>query len=63
MSRRVWLVALWVYALAAAADVAFQLNEDRQAGRDWLTPANLVVTVSAGLFWPVDLVAHQLLGR
>jgi hypothetical protein len=63
LSRRVWLVALWVYALAAAADVAFQLSEDRWAGRDWLAPANLIVTMSAGLFWPVDLVAQRLLGR
>jgi hypothetical protein len=59
----VWLLALWVYALAAMADVAYQLDDDRRAGRDWLTPANLVVTVSAGLFWPVDLVAQWLLGR
>ena len=63
MSRRVWLVALWVYALAAVADIAFHLNKDRLAGQDWRAPDNLVVAVSAGLFWPIDLVARRLLAR
>lgn len=62
-SRRVWLVALCLYALAAAADVALHLNEHRRAGRDWFTPANLAVAVSASLFWPIDLVAQLLLAR
>ncbi len=59
--RRAWLVALWLYALAAAADAGFHLNADRRAGRDWLAPASLVVAIPAGLFWPLDLVAHSLL--
>jgi hypothetical protein len=63
MSRRVWLVALWLYAVLAAADVAIHLNEDRLAGQDWRAPDNLAVAVSAGLFGPVDLVARRLLGR
>lgn len=63
MSRRVWLVALSLYALAAAADVAFHLAEDRRIGQNYLDPANLVVAVSAGLFWPIDLVARQLFAR
>jgi hypothetical protein len=63
MGRRIWLVALWLYAILAAADVAFHLNEDRLAGQDWRAPDNLAVAVSAGLFWPVDLVARQLLAR
>jgi hypothetical protein len=63
MSRRVWLVALWLYAVLAAADVAIHLSEDRLAGQDWRAPDNLAVAVSAGLFWPVDLVARRLLGR
>jgi hypothetical protein len=63
MSRRVWLVALWLYAVLAVADVAIHLNEDRLAGQDWRASDNLAVAVSAGLFWPVDLVARRLLGR
>ena len=63
VGRRVWLVALWLYAIAAGADVAFHLNEDRLAGQDWRAPDNLAVAVSAGLFWPIDLVARQLLAR
>jgi hypothetical protein len=61
MSRRVALVALWLYAIAAAADVAVHLSQNRQAAQDWLEPANLAVAVSAGLFWPIDLVARRLL--
>jgi len=63
LSRPVWLVALSVYALAAVADVAAHLAADRQAGGDWLTPANLIVAASASLFWPVDLVAQSLLAH
>ena len=63
MNRRVWLVALWLYAILAAADIAGHLNDDRLAGQNWLAPDNLAVAVSAGLFWPVDLVARRLLGR
>ncbi|HEV2334115.1 MAG TPA: hypothetical protein VGS13_01330 [Stellaceae bacterium] len=63
MSRRVWLVGLSLYALAALSDVAVHLRDDQRAGREWLGPAALAVAVSAGLFWPLDLVAQQLLGR
>jgi len=63
VSRRIWLAALWLYAMAAAADVAFHLNEDRLAGQDWRAPDNLAVAVAAGMFWPVDLVARRLLAR
>ena len=63
MTRRVWLIVLTLYALAAIADVALHLGEHRRAGRDWLSPANLAVAVSAGLFWPIDLVAQVLLAR
>ena len=60
---RLWLVGLCLYAVAAVADVAVHLSADRRAGRDWLAPASLAVAVSAGLFWPLDLVAQQLLAR
>jgi hypothetical protein len=63
MSRRLWLVGLWLYAVAAAADIAVHLNADRRAGENWLSPANIAVAISAGLFWPVDLVAQRLLTR
>lgn len=63
LRRRVWLVALWLYALAAAADVTAHLAAQRRAGRDWLAPSPIVVAVSAGLFWPLDLVAQLLLAR
>jgi hypothetical protein len=56
-------VALWLYALAAAADIAVHLVEHQRAGREWLAPAPIIVAVSAGLFWPVDLVAQLLLAR
>jgi hypothetical protein len=63
MNRRIWLVGLWLYAIAAAADVAVHLDEDRRDGENWLAPDNLAVAVSAGLFWPIDLVARRLLAR
>ncbi len=61
--RRVWLLALWLYAVAAFADIALHLAEHHRAGRDFLSPANLAVAVSAGLFWPLDLAAQLLLAR
>jgi hypothetical protein len=61
MSRRAWLAGLSLYAIAAAADIAVHLNADRRAGENWLAPASLAVAVSAGLFWPADLVAQLLL--
>jgi hypothetical protein len=63
MSRRVWLVALCLYAIAAVADATVYLREETLAGQDWRAPDNLAVAVSAGLFWPVDLVARLLLAR
>ena len=63
MSRRVSLLALCLYGLAAIGDAALHLREDVQAGQDWRAVDNLAVAVSAGLFWPADLVARLLLGR
>ena len=59
--RRLWLVGLWLYALAGAADAAVYLRGEARIGQDWRTPDNLAVAFSAGLFWPVDLVAKALL--
>jgi hypothetical protein len=50
-----------LYGAAALADIAWHLAEDTRAGQDWRAPANLVVAFSAGLFWPVDLIAEYLL--
>jgi hypothetical protein len=63
MSRRVWLAALLLYTIAAAADIAVHLDEQRRGGGNWLVPANLAVAVSASLFWPIDLVAQLLVAR
>jgi len=63
MWRRIWLVGLLLYAIAGAADAAIFLHEETLAGQNWWAPDNLAVAFSAGLFWPVDLVARRLLNR
>ena len=61
MLRRVWLIALCLYALSALADGALHLREDVRAGQDWRAADNLAVATSAALFWPLDLLARILL--
>ena len=61
--RRLWLAALMLYGTAALADMAGHLATAQSAGHDWRTPAHLVIAFSAGLFWPIDLVAEHLLSR
>jgi hypothetical protein len=63
MNRRAWLVGLWLYAIAGATDAAIFLRHEARAGEDWWAPDNLAVAFSAGLFWPVDLLARALLPR
>jgi hypothetical protein len=63
MSRRAWLIALCLYAAAAATDFGVHLRADSHAGQDWRDPGNLAVAFSAGLFWPADLIAALLLPR
>jgi hypothetical protein len=63
MGRRLWLATLLLYAAAVTADIASHLAADVRAGQSWHDPANLVVALSAGLFWPVDIVAQHLLSR
>ena len=63
MSRRVWLVGLLLYAIAGTADAVIFLRAEAQAGQNWWAPDNLAIAFSAGLFWPVDLVARSLLNR
>ena len=62
-SRRLWLAALVLYGAAGLADMSARLAAERRAGHDWHDPAHLTVAFSAGLFWPVDLVAGHLLSR
>ena len=63
VSRRAWLVGLSLYAIAGAAAATLFLNHEARAGEDWWAPDNLAVAFSAGLFWPVDLVAKSLLAH
>jgi len=62
-ARRLWLLALVLYGAAALADIVAHLAADVRAGQNWWAPDNLAVAVSAGLFWPVDLIAGHLLSR
>jgi hypothetical protein len=61
MGRRVLLAALCLYGLATVADIALHLRDDTATGEVWWAPDNLIVAFSAGLFWPIDLVARELL--
>jgi hypothetical protein len=60
--RRLWLVALCLYAAVAAADFSIRLLEDRRPGERISLP-NAIVAFAAGLFWPADVVARILSGR
>jgi hypothetical protein len=60
-ARRLWSVGLALYALAALADMGHHLYQSDRTGQSWHAPGNLIVAFSAGLFWPADLVARQLL--
>jgi hypothetical protein len=61
MRRRVWLVGLSLYGLAASADLAYHLIDDLYTGDQVIAFSEVVVAFSAALFWPVDLVAMALL--
>jgi hypothetical protein len=63
MRRRLYLIGLCLYGLVAVADAAVHLAMHYGANGDFLSPASLAVAVSAGLFWPLDLVARVLLAR
>jgi hypothetical protein len=62
MRRRVWLVALILYAAAGIADGASRVAAPPVAGSHPNTLSTLAVAFCAGLFWPIDLVARPLLG-
>jgi hypothetical protein len=59
MNRRVWLVGLVLYLIAAVADVAVRIDAAINSG-ETLGPAVIAVSLSAGLFWPIDVVARWL---
>ena len=63
MRRRLWLAALCLYGAAAVGDAAVHLAAHPGPIGEVLSPANLAVAISAGLFWPLDLVARALLAH
>ena len=61
MRRRLWLIALVLYAAAGIADGAYHLTAPKYAADRSNLVAALPVAFCAGLFWPIDLVARALL--
>ena len=59
--RRAWLAALLLYGVAAGLDVARHLADDLYSGNQAIEFPEIAVAFSAGLFWPVDLIAKALL--
>lgn len=60
MKRRVWLIVLVLYLVAAAADTGYRVVEASRIGFK-IDPAMFAVAFCAGLFWPIDIVARPLL--
>ena len=60
MKRRVWLAVLVLYLVIAAADSGYRVVEASRVGLG-IGPGVLAVAFCAGLFWPIDIVARQLL--
>jgi hypothetical protein len=50
-----------LYGVAAGLDVARHLTDDVYSGNQEIEFPEIAVAFSAGLFWPVDLVAKALL--
>jgi hypothetical protein len=61
MRSRAWLAALLLYALGACADFAYHLIDDLQSEDEAIEVSEVAVAFSAGLFWPIDIVAMALL--
>ncbi len=59
--RRLWLFILSVYAVAALGDMTYHLIDDLGTGNRKIEFSELAVAFSAGLFWPLDIVAMALL--
>ena len=60
MRRRAWLIGLLLYGLGAGIDFAYHLIDDLR-GDGAIEFSDVAVAFSAGLFWPVDMVAMTLL--
>jgi hypothetical protein len=63
LRHRLWLVGMSLYALAAAADSGYHLHDGFTSGDGEVEFSEFAVAYSAGLFWPLDLIAMALLGR
>jgi hypothetical protein len=61
MARRVFLIGLWLYGLAACVDFAHHVIVDFDRADRRFSYAELPIAYSAALFWPVDIVATALL--
>jgi hypothetical protein len=61
MGRRAWLIGLMLYGLGAGIDFAYHLIDDLRSGDEAIEFSEVAVAFSAGLFWPVDIVAMALL--
>jgi hypothetical protein len=61
MHRRAWLVGLLFYGLGAGIDFAYHLIDDLYSGDKAIEFSKVAVAFSAGLFWPIDMIAMALL--
>ena len=61
MGRRAWLIGLWLYGSAACVDFAYHWIVDVRSADRTIRYTELPVAYSAALFWPVDVVAMELL--
>jgi hypothetical protein len=59
--RRIWLAALVLYGVGIGVDIACHLADDLSSGNRMIEYSEVAVAFSAGLFWPVDIVATALL--
>lgn len=58
MGRRVWLIGLCFYGVAACGDFTYHLTYGSERP---IRYSQIPVAFSAALFWPVDVVAMALL--
>jgi len=61
MRRRAWLIGLGLYGAAACVDFAYHWIVDVRSADRTIRYTELPVAYSAALFWPVDVVAMELL--
>jgi hypothetical protein len=61
MRRRAWLVGLLVYGFGAGGDFTYHLIGDLRGRDQAIEFSDIAVAFSAGLFWPIDIIAMALL--